>query len=148
MIGSRITAWITLHTITVSGFLRNASLMASRKVSANPPPSEERTSPISQTPKGGLVLKVRVKPGAKMTQLVGEFEDPLGVQVSAPPREGACNEALVEFVCDILKLKKRDVSLISGHKSREKVLSLSGIAMASAEELVLKQLQIDTQSTN
>ncbi|GFE54679.1 hypothetical protein BaOVIS_020830 [Babesia ovis] len=124
MLGPRITTWIAWQTVAVSSFTRNASVMSSRKTLASMP-LDEKMSPIAQSPKGGLLLKVRVKPGAKVTQLTGDFEDPLGIQVSAPPREGACNEALVEFVCDILNLKKRDVSLISGHKSREKVLALT-----------------------
>ncbi|KAK1938374.1 hypothetical protein X943_000660 [Babesia divergens] len=117
--------------------------MSSKKCLSSQPPSEDTSSPLATAQDGALLLKVRVKPGAKFTQLVGEFEDPLGVQVAAPPREGACNEALVEFIGDILKLKRRDVSLISGHKSRDKVLSVRNIMLSSAEELLRKQLQLD-----
>ncbi|CDR95231.1 hypothetical protein BBBOND_0203890 [Babesia bigemina] len=117
--------------------------MGARKTVAPPPDSDQSPSPLAAGQNGSLLLKVRVKPGAKFTQLVGNFEDPLGVQVAAPPREGECNEALVEFIGDILKLKKRDVSLTSGHKSRDKVLSITGIAMSAAEDLIQRQLQLD-----
>ncbi|GBE61555.1 UPF0235 C15orf40 homolog, putative [Babesia ovata] len=117
--------------------------MGAKKSVVPAPESDQSPSPLAAGQNGSLLLKVRVKPGAKFTQLVGNFEDPLAVQVAAPPREGECNEALVEFIGDVLKLKKRDVSLISGHKSRDKVLAITGIAMSSAEELLQRQLQLD-----
>lgn len=46
-------------------------------------------------------------------------------------------------ICFAVKLKRRDVSLISGHKSRDKVLSVRNIMLSSAEELLRKQLQLD-----
>ncbi|KAG6440113.1 hypothetical protein BBOV_II003655 [Babesia bovis T2Bo] len=131
------------HFVATSTLFRNAPLSYCRRFACRSHISDSKMSPLAPSPKGGLLLKVRVKPGAKVTQLVGDFEDLLGIQVSAPPREGACNEALVEFVCDILSLKKRDVALISGHKSREKVLSISGIEPSIAEERLRKQLEID-----
>ncbi|GIX64421.1 ACR, YggU family COG1872 domain-containing protein [Babesia caballi] len=143
MLVPRFTSWIAWNALAVSGLLRHGSVMSSRKSAAPNPQSDQDNSPLVNNPNGTLLLKVRVKPGAKFTQLVGEFVDPLGVQVAAPPREGACNEALVEFVCDVLKLKKRDVTLTSGHKSRDKVLSISGIAAQAAEERLRKQLEID-----
>lgn len=133
-----------LNTIAFAGPLSRGVIMPSMRCVNSQPCPEQTASPLATSKDGGILLKVRVKPGAKFTQLVGNFGDPLEVQVAAPPREGACNEALVEFVSDILKVKRRDVSLISGHKSREKVLSIGSIAMSAAEELLKKQLQLDS----
>nr|CEL70307.1 TPA: ACR, YggU family COG1872 domain-containing protein [Neospora caninum Liverpool] len=73
---------------------------------------------------GGLTLAVHAKPGAKQSQIpsINEQAEQLDVQIDAPAREGAANEELCDFLADALKLKKREVSLQSGHKSREKVL--------------------------
>ncbi|UKK02517.1 inorganic diphosphatase [Theileria orientalis] len=89
---------------------------------------------------GELILKVNVKPGAKQTQVVGEVEGLLSLQISAPPREGECNKALVEYVAELLRLRKGNVSLIHGHKSRDKVLSLSGITLDEAKQLLSEHM--------
>ncbi|AFZ81075.1 proton translocating inorganic pyrophosphatase, putative [Theileria equi strain WA] len=87
---------------------------------------------IEEGKDSSLILKVNVKPGAKQTQVVGAQEGQLTLQIAAPPREGACNEALVEYVAEVLKLKKRSISLIHGHKSRDKVLSITGTTLSQA----------------
>ncbi|PFH34894.1 ACR, YggU family COG1872 domain-containing protein [Besnoitia besnoiti] len=73
---------------------------------------------------GGMTIAVHAKPGAKQSQIpaVSEQAEQLDIQINAPAREGAANEELCDFIADTLKLKKRDVTLQSGHKSREKVL--------------------------
>ncbi|UKJ89518.2 inorganic diphosphatase [Theileria orientalis] len=95
---------------------------------------------LEQGKAGELILKVNVKPGAKQTQVVGEVEGLLSLQISAPPREGECNKALVEYVAELLGLRKGNVSLIHGHKSRDKVLSLSGITLDEAKQLLSEHM--------
>ncbi len=51
----------------------------------------------------------------------------MDVTIDAPAREGEANAAIVEYVAGVLGLKKRDVSLAVGSKSREKVLMVEGL---------------------
>ncbi|KEP62982.1 UNVERIFIED_CONTAM: ACR, YggU family COG1872 domain-containing protein [Hammondia hammondi] len=90
---------------------------------------------------GGFTLAVHAKPGAKQSQIpsVNEHAEQLDVQIDAPAREGAANEELCEFIADALKLKKREVSLQSGHKSREKVLLLQTTRAPADIVAALKQ---------
>ncbi len=68
----------------------------------------------------GATLAVHAKPGARLAALVavGAVAE---VAIDAPAREGEANDALAAFLAAALGLKKRDVALVSGGKSRDKV---------------------------
>ena len=46
--------------------------------------------------------------------------------VCAPPVDGLANAALVAFLAEALDLRKSDVRLRSGHRSRLKIVDLTG----------------------
>lgn len=77
-----------------------------------------------------LTLRIRVKPGASRTRVLGAFggtcdEAPaLVVAVCAPPVDGKANEAVVDALADALDLRRRQISVISGHTARTKTISL------------------------
>jgi len=50
----------------------------------------------------------------------------LAVRLTAPPSEGAANEALVALMAKALGVRKRDVTLASGATSRLKRLHIAG----------------------
>ena len=71
-------------------------------------------------------ITVRVKPGSSRPRVGGAYGDgQLVVAVSAPPVEGAANDAVLRAVADALGLRPRQVRLISGHSARSKVLALA-----------------------
>ena len=51
------------------------------------------------------------------------------MRVSAPPVEGAANEAIVELLARALDLPRRDVTLISGERGRAKRVRIMGLGM-------------------
>ena len=59
----------------------------------------------------------------------------LRVQVAAPAVEGAANTALVRLLADELNLAVRDVRIVAGAKSRQKLVMAEGI---DAEALVAR----------
>ena len=72
----------------------------------------------------GLWLSVRLTPKSSKTGL-GECKDGVWVlKVSAPPVEGAANEAAITYLSKTLKCPKSAVHLIKGDKSREKLFLL------------------------
>jgi uncharacterized protein (TIGR00251 family) len=46
----------------------------------------------------------------------------LEVELAAKPQNGEANAELIDYMSDIFRLKKRDLSLVSGDKSRDKQL--------------------------
>jgi uncharacterized protein len=69
---------------------------------------------------GVVVLSVHAQPGAKRTEVQGLHGDALKIRVAAPALEDRANAALIEFISERLGIARRDVTLVSGAKSREK----------------------------
>lgn len=74
----------------------------------------------------GLTLRVRVQPKASKNQLDGVVEGHLRVRLTAPPVEGAANEACRKFLADMFGVAKSRVTLVSGGKAREKTFAVAG----------------------
>jgi len=74
------------------------------------------------------LLKLRVSPRGSKNEITGWRGDVLCVKITAPPVEGAANEAVVRFMADALGVRKSRVELVSGEKSREKTLRISGLS--------------------
>ena len=78
----------------------------------------------------GITLAVRAQPGAKKTAVVGVYGEgaaaQLKIAVQAPPVEGRANQALVEFLAELLAVARGQVELVSGELSRSKVFLIRG----------------------
>ncbi|XP_050582246.1 UPF0235 protein C15orf40 homolog [Bombus affinis] len=105
----------------------------SKKATVN----EESKGPISLDKNGNVTIKIQAKPGAKHNNITDISEDAVGVAISAPPVEGEANTELVKYLASILGMRKSDVSLDRGSKSRHKVIIVSGITV----EKVLEKLK-------
>jgi hypothetical protein len=70
---------------------------------------------------------VKVHPRAKNNAIAGEFGDALKLSLTAPPVEGAANEACIEFFAKLLKLPRSSVTIASGQSSRNKVIRIAGV---------------------
>lgn len=69
---------------------------------------------------GTIVLAVHAQPGAKRTEIAGVHGEALKIRIAAPALEDRANEALIEFLAKRFAVAKREVTLVSGAKSREK----------------------------
>lgn len=71
---------------------------------------------------GALVLTLHVQPGARRTEAAGVHGTALKVRLAAPPLEGKANAALLRFIADAFDVPMRNVSLIRGETSRDKIV--------------------------
>ncbi|MBL8367015.1 MAG: YggU family protein [Candidatus Accumulibacter sp.] len=83
-----------------------------------------------------LTLSVHVQPAAKRSEIVGLHGDALKVRLAAPAIDGRANAALIEFFAQRLGLAKSLIELKSGHQSRRKRLTLSGVSASSLRRLL------------
>lgn len=72
-------------------------------------------------------LKVRVVPNARRDEVVGVYGEAVKVKIQAPAMDGKANAALVEFLAERLGVAPRQVTLVLGEKSRDKVLAIDGL---------------------
>jgi len=81
---------------------------------------------------GGIRLRVRVQPRASRTELAGRHGDALKVRLTAPPVEGAANEALLRFLAERLGVSRSAIRLLSGASGRAKVVTVDGVTPEAA----------------
>ena len=89
------------------------------------------TGPITSSP-SGTRLCLRVQPRASRDEIAGIAGDVIRVRLTAPPVEGAANDALLRFLAARLEIPRSALTLVSGHTARTKVVALTGV---SAEEV-------------
>ena len=77
---------------------------------------------IRQAGSGDWRIRVHVQPGAKRDELAGLFQESLKVRLTAPAVDNKANGALVNFLANLLGLRRSQVSLASGQTSRNKSL--------------------------
>jgi uncharacterized protein (TIGR00251 family) len=77
---------------------------------------------------GGRVrFSVHVQPRASRSELVGVHGSALKIRLSAPPVDGAANEALVIFLAALFAVPRRAVRILAGESSRSKIVEIEGV---------------------
>jgi len=77
--------------------------------------------------KKALTLNIKVEPRSSRAGIVGSYGDALKVKLTSPPVEGKANMELIEVLAREFGIKKKDVQIVSGHNSKNKVVKLSGV---------------------
>ena len=72
-------------------------------------------------------LKLKVVPRSSRDEVVGWLGDALKIKVTAPPEKGRANEAVAEMLADRLGLPADAITVLSGHSSPSKVITINGI---------------------
>ena len=60
----------------------------------------------------------------------GEEASSLKARLTAPPVEGAANEALIALLADKLALPRRNINIVRGATSRQKIVEITGMTRA------------------
>jgi uncharacterized protein (TIGR00251 family) len=80
-------------------------------------------------------LQVRVQPRASRNEIAVQQDGALKVRLTAPPVDGAANEALVAFLADRLGVPRRNVAIVGGMTSRTKTVEVRGTTDAAVKRL-------------
>jgi uncharacterized protein (TIGR00251 family) len=85
----------------------------------------------------GILLNLRVSPGAKRTSIEGPYgESALKVKVAAPPVEGKANAEVESFLARSLGVPPSCVAVVRGTSSRDKVVLVRGVEAAALREIL------------
>ncbi|XP_030622560.1 UPF0235 protein C15orf40 homolog [Chanos chanos] len=101
--------------------------------------AETTTGPVSRLQSGEVIISVHAKPGSKQNAITDVSAEAVGVAIAAPPTDGEANAELVRYFAKVLELKKSEVVLDKGCRSRGKVIKVSGTL--SPEEVLEKLKQ-------
>ena len=95
--------------------------------------------PITRT-RDGLTVALRLTPRARRNRVEGVVEDADGrgrlkISVSAPPRNGAANAALIKLLAKEWRLPRTSLTIVAGAGDRNKLLHIAGDADSLADKL-------------
>ncbi len=88
----------------------------------------------------GVRLRIRAKPRASRSRVVGVREGSLEVAVAAPPVDGEANAELTAFLAKTLGVAKSAVSVVSGESARVKLLAIRGVDEAAVRRILAQVL--------
>ncbi len=89
------------------------------------------TDLITEAP-DGIRLRVHVQPKAGRTEIVGLHGDALKIRLKAAPVDGAANQALVEFLSEVLGIPEAGIRIAGGLASRRKSVVIRGVTATGA----------------
>lgn len=82
----------------------------------------------------GWQVPIWAQPGARKEGILGVQNGSLKVAVTAPADQGRANKALVELLRAVLQVKRSQVELLKGDRSRHKVLLIRGLSREELEK--------------
>jgi len=83
-----------------------------------------------------LTFAVRVVPRASRSEFAGEHEGALRVRIAASAIEGAANRELVRLLAKRFRLPQKAIEIVSGAKSKTKLVRVHGTDAAQLEQLL------------
>jgi len=92
-----------------------------------------------ETREGGVIIAVRVQPRASKDEISGVMDGALKVRLRAPALEDRANDALCEYLAELLKTPKAAARILSGHHSRSKRVEVRGVTEQQILALVSYQ---------
>lgn len=84
---------------------------------------------------GGVEFRVKVVPGSSRNAAAGVLGDALKVKIAAPAESGKANRALEKFLAELLGIKSKAVSIVSGLHSPSKVIRAEGVSADKVQQL-------------
>ena len=86
---------------------------------------------------GSIDIRIYAQPRASKNEVTGVHDDAIKIKITSPPGDGAANSLLIQFLSKRLGISKSRISLVSGDRSRNKVVNVVGIPKEIATSLLL-----------
>jgi uncharacterized protein (TIGR00251 family) len=91
--------------------------------------------------KKGSALAIRVTPRASRNEIVEILSDgTVKIRLTSPPVEGKANEALLQFLSDVLDVPRSHIEIVAGTTGRYKLVSILDLDANAVHERILKKL--------
>ncbi len=99
----------------------------------------KRTDPrafYSVEQSGSIILRVKVEPRSSRSGISGLYGDSLKVKLTSPPVEGKANNEIISVLSKVLGIKKKQIEIVSGRSSKNKIIRLTDVEKNILECLV------------
>jgi hypothetical protein len=94
-----------------------------------------KSRPSKQT-FGSVTIAVRIQPRASKNGIMRMEDGSLKIRLTAPPVDGAANEALIAYLSEALAISKSSIEIVSGHTAREKRIRICGVNKEDIDRLL------------
>ncbi len=84
-------------------------------------------TPLFQEDGEGVLLRLRVQPGASRNEVIGVVDGVLRIRLTARPLQGAANQQCLQFLSKKLHIAKSRIIMVAGERSREKIVRVGGL---------------------
>ena len=98
--------------------------------------AQKKSLPRNKAEEKSVLISIRIQPRASKNEIIRMEGGKLKIRLTAPPVDGAANEALVKFLSNQLHVGRAQVEIVSGHTGREKIIRIAGIDNDQAERLL------------
>lgn len=89
--------------------------------------------------KDAIFLKLYIQPRSSKNEIVGiHNETTLKIRLTSPPVDDAANSACIEFLAQILRVRKNQIEIASGRTSRIKQIMIKGSSLKEVKNILLK----------
>jgi len=78
----------------------------------------------------GIVIKVKIVPGASKNKIVGVYNNALKISITAPPVEGKANKECIAYLSKYFDVAKSKIEIISGKSSKNKLIKIYDISQS------------------
>jgi len=72
-----------------------------------------------------VILKIKVKPNAKRTEIVKKDNNEWKIKISAPPVNGLANKELISVLAKEFDIPASNIEIKKGLKSKEKLVKIT-----------------------
>ena len=82
---------------------------------------------------GGVLLPVKVVPGASRTRILGEWQGRARIAVAAAPEKGKANQAVIDLISSLLGVPARQVAVVTGFSAPLKTIRIEGVTAVAVQ---------------
>ena len=91
--------------------------------------------------KMGSAITVRVTPRASKNEIFEILDDgTVKIRLTSPPSGGKANQALLDFLAEILEVPKTKMEIVAGETGKDKLVTISDLDSATVQERILKKI--------
>jgi uncharacterized protein len=89
----------------------------------------------------GVCFSLHVQPRASRNGVTGIQDGSVRIRITSPPVDGAANEQCVSLLAGLLRVRMRDITIVSGETSRHKTVRVAGITAEQLREVIAVQFK-------
>ncbi|MEJ5313283.1 MULTISPECIES: DUF167 domain-containing protein [Anaerolinea] len=89
----------------------------------------------------GAAITVRVTPRASKNEIYEILDDgTIKIRLTAPPVEGKANQALIDFLSEVLDVPKSSLEIVAGETGRDKIVTILNLDAPTVQARILQHL--------